>query len=77
VSSRAIRPEGTLSKGENSVSPTVDVLGTHPGFIHGLIREMPALGRDRGESSVSETLRNYLQWKLMEAVDVTGPATEA
>jgi len=50
--------------------------GLTPEFIHGLIREIPALGRDAGGSSVSEAMRNYLQWKLMQAVDVTGPVTD-
>jgi len=50
--------------------------GLTPEFVHGLLKEMPAMERDFGGSSVSETLRNYLHWKLMESVDVTGPATE-
>ena len=47
--------------------------GLTPEFPHSLIREMLALGRGAGGSSVSKTLRNYLQSKLMEAVEVTGP----
>jgi flagellar biosynthesis protein FlhF len=50
--------------------------GLTPEFIHGLMKEMPTMERDFGGSSVSETVRNYLHWKLMEAVDVTGPTTE-
>jgi flagellar biosynthesis protein FlhF len=50
--------------------------GLTPEFIHGLMKEMPTMEKDFGGSSVSETVRNYLHWKLMEAVDVTGPTTE-
>jgi flagellar biosynthesis protein FlhF len=47
-----------------------------PDFVQGLMKEMPALeGGPRG-SSASEILRNYLHRKLMETVDVTGPATK-
>jgi flagellar biosynthesis protein FlhF len=69
-------PKEPYPKGETPSLQRLMSSGLTPEFIHGLIREMPALGRDMGGSSVSETLRNYLQWKLMEAVDVTGPATE-
>ncbi|MEI9475257.1 MAG: hypothetical protein WCO26_01590 [Deltaproteobacteria bacterium] len=63
-------------KGETPFLQRVMSTGLTPEFIHGLMKEMPTLERDFGGSSVSETLRNYLQWKLMESVDVTGPTTE-
>jgi flagellar biosynthesis protein FlhF len=69
-------PEGSCRKGDTPSLQRLMSTGLTPEFIQGLIREMPALGRDMGGSSVSETLRNYLQWKLMEAVEVTGPTTE-
>jgi flagellar biosynthesis protein FlhF len=50
--------------------------GLTPEFVHRLMKEMPSLEGDTGGSSISETLRKYLQWKLMEVVQVTGPTMD-
>lgn len=48
--------------------------GLTPGFVQGLLKDIPE--KAAGESSVSEVLREYVQYKVMEAVDVTGPAMD-
>ena len=50
--------------------------GLTPEFVHGLIKEMPALEKECGGSSFSEALKNFLHWKVMESLDVMGPVTE-
>jgi len=50
--------------------------GLTPEFVHGLVREIETMGKDLTGPNICETVRNYLHWKLMESVDVTGPASE-
>jgi len=69
-------PGHRTRKGKTPLLQRLTSTGLTPEFIHDLMKEVPTLERDFGGSSVSETLRNYLHWKLMEAVDVTGPTPE-
>ena len=73
-------PERAVSdrrrKSENPVLQKLVATGLTSEFIQGLAEDLSAAGKDLGGSAASETLRNYLYWKLMEAVDVTGPVTD-
>ncbi len=46
--------------------------GLAPDFVHRLGEEFRAWLKESGEGKSAETLRSYLQWKLMDAVEVTG-----
>jgi len=50
--------------------------GLAPEFVHGLAEEIRTGQKDFPGSSLSEVFRKCLQWKLMDAVEVTGPAVE-
>ena len=47
--------------------------GLSPDFVGGLVEEIKALGQSSREGRTPETCLGYLRWKLMEAVEVTGP----
>jgi len=47
--------------------------GLSPEFVGGLAEEIKALGQGSREGRTPETCLGYLRWKLMEAVEVTGP----
>jgi len=53
------------------------VYGMAPDFVHGLMKEMPAPeGGPRGSSALGDPAEITSTRKLMETVDVTGPATK-
>jgi flagellar biosynthesis protein FlhF len=47
--------------------------GLSPDFVEGLADEIRALGQGALEGRTAETCRNYLRWRVMEAVEVTSP----
>jgi flagellar biosynthesis protein FlhF len=50
--------------------------GLGPEFARGLTEEIQALRKDFDGSNLTEVFRNCLQWKLMDAVQVTGPSPD-
>lgn len=50
--------------------------GIYPEFALHLTQEIQTLRENFGGSNLLEVFQGYLRWKLMEAVDVTGPAAE-
>ncbi len=50
--------------------------GLHPEFVYGLLEEVQRIRKGVEGLDLFELFRGYLRWKLMEAVDVTGPAPE-
>ncbi|MBM4333019.1 MAG: hypothetical protein FJ117_17695 [Deltaproteobacteria bacterium] len=47
--------------------------GLYPEFVQGMLQEIRAYQKESGGWSNPETFCGFLRWKLMEAVDVTGP----
>jgi flagellar biosynthesis protein FlhF len=47
--------------------------GLYPDFVSRLMEEMRALRKEAGVWNIPETYRGFLQWKLMEAVEVVSP----
>jgi len=47
--------------------------GLSPEFVEGLAEEIKALRKGPQERRTAETCLGYLRWRLMEAVEVTGP----
>jgi flagellar biosynthesis protein FlhF len=57
--------------GEPFLEPMLSA-GLASEFIHRLGEEFRAWLKESGQGRSAETLRSYLQWKLMDAVEVTG-----
>jgi flagellar biosynthesis protein FlhF len=64
------RPEG------DRVIQKVLSTGLHPEFVYSLLEEVERIRKGVEGLDLLELFRGYLRWKLMEAVDVTGPATD-
>jgi flagellar biosynthesis protein FlhF len=60
-------------EGDGSLPERLMASGLAPEFVRTLVREMPPVRR--GDDEAWESCKGYLQWKLMELVDVTGPIT--
>jgi len=78
ASPRSSPPLRSCRKGSLRPSPEDPLLqrilsmGLSPEFVSGLVEEIRALKKETGGWRTPETLRSYLRWKLMEAVEVTG-----
>ncbi len=65
--------KGSRTSREDPFFQRILSTGLSPDFVGGLAEEIKALGQGSREGRTPETCLGYLRWKLMEAVEVTGP----
>ncbi len=62
-----------LGKEEDSFIQKILAAGLYPDFVERLVQEIRDLQKESGGWKIPETYRDFLRWKLMEVVNVTGP----
>jgi len=72
-STKAPTKKGSEASPRDPILQGILSTGLSPDFVSGLVEEIKALDQNSREGRTPETCRGYLRWKLMEAVEVTGP----
>lgn len=75
-SSKAPAKKGAGTTQEDPFIQRILSTGLSPDFVGRLGEEIQALRQETREWKAPETYLKYLRWKLMEAVEVTGPELE-
>jgi len=68
----AAKKKDSFSPSEDPVFERMLSAGLAPDFVHRLGEELKTWLKESRTERNSETYRNYLQWKFMDAVEVTG-----
>lgn len=61
---------------EDRIIDNILSTGLSSDFVHSLVKEIQGFRREYKGSSLSEIYRGLLRWKVMENVEVTGPASD-